>query len=333
MKAFFKTLSALLMCLLFCPFLMGQEKEEMILFAEGLDGWYSVTLPKESPADTLLCGVFFAEDEDARVFTLIDLYNRLKQKKNLYQSILNLEKEVENAAKEHYDSAAEAQMIQQGLELAQEQMYKLYGHPSDFDTQEWSETRMMTIKASIRKECGGGKLLNLSALREPRHGLAAAARRDAAGKLKWGFIDTTGRLVVPHLYDVVNDFNNRRYWSYSGFDRRPDQDYRPWTVVRKGNLIGMINKTGKVMVPIAFALYQDSETMIFHETPTGEFAAARDPKTKLHGIIDRKGNWVIQPKYEELAWDGDDNCFYSLTSRYDHGEWNGYDKKAIDLSR
>lgn len=333
MKAFFKTLSTLLMCLLFCPFLMGQEKEEMILFAEGLDGWYSVTLPKESPADTLLCGVFFAEDEDARVFTLIDLYNRLKQKKILYQSILNLEKEVENAAKEHYDSAAEAQMIQQGLELAQEQMYKLYGHPSDFDTQEWSETRMMTIKASIRKECGGGKLLNLSALREPRHGLAAAARRDAAGKLKWGFIDTTGRLVVPHLYDVVNDFNNRRYWSYSGFDRRPDQDYRPWTVVRKGNLIGMINKTGKVMVPIAFALYQDSETMIFHETPTGEFAAARDPKTKLHGIIDRKGNWVIQPKYEELAWAGDDNCFYAMTSRYDHGEWKGYDKKAIDLSR
>jgi len=111
------------------------------------------------------------------------------------------------------------------------------------------------------------------------------------------------------------------------------EDYRPWTVVRKGDLIGMINKTGKVMVPIAFALYQDSETMVFHETPDGEFAAARDPKTKLHGIIDRHGNWVIQPKYEELALNGDDNCFYAMTSKYDHGTWTGYDKTVIDLSR
>lgn len=332
MRAFIKTLSALLMCLLFCPVLMGQEKEEMILVTEGLDGWYSITLPKESPADTLLCGVFFAEDEDARIFTLIDLYNRLKKKKMTYEGIINIEKEVVNAAGKHYDNAAEAQMIQQGLELAQEQMYKLYGHPSDFDTQEWSETRLMTIKASISKECGGSRLMRLSSIREPRHGLVAVAK-SVAGKRQWGFMDMSGTLVVPCIYDVVLDFNNRRYWSYSGFDRRVDEDYRPWTVVRKGNLIGMINKTGKVMVPIAFALYQDSEKMIFHETPTGEFAAARDPKTKLHGIIDRKGNWVVQPKYEELAWDGNDNCFYSLTSRYDHGEWTGYDKKAIDLSR
>lgn len=244
-----------------------------------------------------------------------------------------MEKEIENAAGKHFDTEAEAQMIKQALEMALKRAYELYGRPSDFDPQEWGETRMMTIKASISKECAGGRLLGISKIREPRHGLAAVARRDAAGKLKWGFMDTTGRVVIPYLYDVVLDFNNRRYWSYSGFDHRPDQDYRPWTVVRKGNLIGMIDKTGKVMVPIAFALYQDSETMIFHKTPKGVYAAARDPKTKLHGIIDRQGNWVIQPKYEELAWNNDDNYFYAMTSKYDHGTWTGYDKKVIDLSR
>lgn len=332
MKKLIKYLTVLVLGLMmFCPGLMGAEKEEMILFTEGMDGWYSIALPKETAADTLLYGVFFAKDENARVFTLIDLYNRLKRKKITYESTINLEKEIENAAGQHYDSAAEAQMIQQGLKIALEQVYKEHGHPSDYDTQEWSNTRLMTIKASISKECGGGRLLNLSRLREPRHGLVAAAGRDAAGKVKWGFIDTTARVVVPFLYDDVLDFNNRRYWSHGGFDRRPDQDYRPWTVVRKGNLIGMINKTGKVMVPIAFALYQDSETMIFHETPKGEFAAARDPKTRLHGIIDRKGNWVVPPQHEELAWNGDDQCFYVYTSRYEDGSHAGYDKAAVNL--
>lgn len=331
MKAFIKTLSALLMCLLFCPVLIGQEKEEMILVTEGLDGWYSITLPKESPADTLLCGVFFAEDEDARIFTLIDLYNKLKEKKLTYQAILNVEKEAENGLKQYKGTAAEAQM-REVFKSTMERMYELYGHASDFDTQEWSGTRLMTIKASISKECGGGRLLRLSGIREPRHGLVAVAK-SVAGKMQWGFMDMSGTLVVPCIYDVVLDFNNRRYWSEYGFDRRPDMDKRPWTVVRKDDRIGMIDNTGRIMVPIAFALYQDSETMIFHETPTGEFAAARDPKTKLHGIIDRKGNWVIQPKYEELAWDGDDNCFYAMTSKYDHGSWTGYDKKVIDLSR
>ena len=327
-----KIFSALLLGLVLCQSLMGAEKREMIEVTEGLDGWYRIMLPKETPADTLLCGVFFAQNENARIFTLINLYNRLKEKKITYESILNLEKEAKGVSGKHYDTEAEAQMIKQALETSLKRMYELYGHPSDYDTQEWSESRLMTIKASISKECGGGALWCFSSFREPRHGLVAVARKDASGQKKWGFMDMTGTMVVPCLYDDVLDFNNRRYWSSGGFDRRPDMDERPWTVVRKGNLIGMINKTGKVMVPIAFALYQDSEMMIFHETPKGEFAAARDPKTKLHGIIDRKGNWVIQPKYEELAWDSDDNCFYAMTSKYDHGEWTGYDKKAIDIS-
>ncbi len=329
MKTFSKTLSALLMYLLFCPVLMGKEKEEMIQVTEGLDGWYSVTLPKESPADTLLCGVFFAEDEDARIFTLINHYNRLKEKKLSYQAILNVEKEMEEALKEYKGTELEAQ----AKEVFKSTLKKMYedGHPSDYDTQEWSESRLMNIKASISKECGGSRLWGFSYIREPRHGLVAVAK-DAVGKRQWGFMDMSGSLVIPCSYDVVLDFNNRRYWMAWGFDRRPDMDERPWTVVRKGDRIGMIDNTGKIMVPIVFGLYQDGENMNFHSTPDGEFAAARDPKTRKHGIIDRQGNWVIQPKYEELEWNGDDKCFYAMTSKYDHGTWTGYDKTVIDLS-
>lgn len=85
----------------------------------------------------------------------------------------------------------------------------------------------------------------------------------------------------------------RRYWSNSGFDDRPDEDNRPWTVVRKGDRIGMIDNTGKVMIPIIFGLYQGVERMVFHMTPRGELAA---------------------------------------TSKYDHGTFMGYDETIIDLS-
>lgn len=332
MRTPIRFVSALLMCLVLCPVLMRAEKEEMILFTEGMDGWYRIMLPKETPADTLLCGVFYAENEDARIFTLIDIYNRLKQKKRTYEGILAAEKESEKALAKHYDTEAEAQMIRQALEMALKRAYELYGHPSDFDTQEWSETRLMTIKASICKECGGGRLFAFSNFREPRHGLVAVARKNASGQRKWGFMNMEGEMAVPCRYDVVLDFNNRRYWSYSGFDDRPDEDHLPWTVVRNGDRIGMIDNTGKVMVPIAFGLYQGVERMVFHMTPKGELAAARDPKTKKHGLIDRQGNWVVQPKHEELAWDGNDDCFYAMTGRYDKDRtFVGYDKKAVEL--
>ena len=332
MKTPIKYLSALLLCLAFCQSMMGAEKRETIEVTEGTDGWYRIMLPKETPADTLLCGVFFAQSEDARIITLINVYNRLKEKKITYESILRMEKESEKASETHYDTEAEAQMIKQALETARKRMYELYGHPSDYNTQEWNETRLMTIKASISKHCGGGKLWAFSSFREPRHGLVAVARKDAAGNKKWGFMNMTGRMVVPCCYDDVLDFNNRRYWSEYGFDRQPDEDKRPWTVVRKGDRIGMIDNTGKIMVPIIFGLYQGVERMIFHMTPRGELAAAREPSTKKHGLIDRQGKWVIQPKYEELGWDGDNNCFCYYTGRYDHGTFMGYDKTVIDLS-
>ena len=152
-------------------------------------------------------------------------------------------------------------------------------------------------------------------------------------KQKWGFMSMTGRMVVPCLYDDVLDFNNRRYWKDSGFDDQPDQDERSWTIARNGNLIGMIDNTGKIMVPIAFGLHHDSMEMIFHKTQWGELASARDPSTKKHGLIDRQGRWVLQPKYEEAEWESSEKRFYGYTDRYDSSRtFVGYDKTPIDLS-
>ena len=131
MKVLIKYLTALLLCLMLCQSLMGAEKREMIEVTEGLGGWYRIMLPKESPADTLLCGVFFAKNEDARIFTLINVYNRLKGKKITYESILRMEKESEEAIQEYKGTPSEAPMREM-LKSSLERAYELYGHPSDF---------------------------------------------------------------------------------------------------------------------------------------------------------------------------------------------------------
>ena len=320
----------LILALFLCPGLRAADERAFIEVTEGTGNWYRIMLPKESPADTLLCGTFHAGSEDDRIFVLIRVYNEAKEKKMNYEAILRMEHDMPEVMKEYKGTPVEEQM-QNTLNSALEKMYESYGHPSDFDQDAWSETRLMTIKSSIAKLCGGGRLWGFSSFREPRHGLVAVARKDASGKRKWGFMSMTGRMVVPCIYDEVLDFNNRRYWSTGGFDDRPDEDHLSWTVVRKGDLIGMIDNVGDVKVPIAFGLYQDLERMIFHDTPKGELAAAKDPATKKHGLIDRQGRWVVQPKYEELGWDGSENGFCSYTSRYEHGTFMGYDKSPVIL--
>ena len=326
-----KHLAAIIFFLLGCVCMMGAEKREFVEVTEGLDGWYRIMLPKESPTDTLLCGVFYAENEDARIFTLINVYNKAKEKKMNYKGIGNLEKESREIIQQYKGTEYEAQMEAQMNDILKT-MHDLHGYQSDYNPEDWSETRFMTLKSSIAKECGGGRLWCFSNFRVPRHGLVAVARKDRSGNPKWGFINMEGVQIIPCIYDDVLDFNNRRYWSNGGFDRQPDNDYLPWTVVQKGKVIGMIDNAGAVKIPIKFGQYHDTIQMIFHNTPRGELAAARDAVTKKHGLIDRQGRWVIQPKYEEVEWDGNQECFYTLKSRLDSdGTFVGYDRTDIDL--
>ena len=77
-----------------------------------------------------------------------------------------------------------------------------------------------------------------------------------------------------------------------------DEDYRPWTSVRKGNLVGMIDSTGRVRVPVKFS-FANRAQIIFRETEKGELAPARDAATGLWGVINRKGEWKQKPVYKD----------------------------------
>lgn len=86
---------------------------------------------------------------------------------------------------------------------------------------------------------------------------------------KWGFIDMTGKEVVPFIYDEVGSFSEGL------------------ASVKKGGKCGYIDKTGQVVIPLQYDGY--TSCMEFHG---GLAPVETDGKW---GLVDTSGNWVVQP--------------------------------------
>lgn len=177
------------------------------------------------------------------------------------------------------------------------------------DPSEFTDERLLLIKNSLKKYVLGGRLWGFSSARDFRNGFAAVARKDRNGDEHWGFVNRAGKLAIPCRWDEAFNFNNHRYYSTNVWDRPEDEDDRPWTTVRKGNSIGMIDSTGVVRIPVSFARTYRPQ-IVFVGTDQGELAAVQDAKTRKWGLIDREGNWYKQPfSASELEWDVDRRCF------------------------
>ena len=177
------------------------------------------------------------------------------------------------------------------------------------DPSEFTDERLLLIKNSLKKYVLGGRLWGFSSARDFRNGFAAVARKDRDGDEHWGFVNRAGQLAIPCRWDEVFNFNNQRYYSTSVWDAPEDEDDRPWTSVRLGNSLGMIDSTGVVRIPVRFARTYRPQ-IVFVGTDPGELAAAQDPKTRKWGLLDRDGNWYKQPfSASELEWDPDRRCF------------------------
>lgn len=177
------------------------------------------------------------------------------------------------------------------------------------DPSEFTDERLLLIKNSLKKYVLGGRLWGFSSARDFRNGFAAVARKDRNGDEHWGFVNRAGKLAIPCRWDEAFNFNNHRYYSTNVWDRPEDEDDRPWTTVRKGNSLGMIDSTGVVRIPVSFARTYRSQ-IVFVKTAKGELAAVQDAKTRKWGLIDREGNWYKQPfSAGELEWDPDRRCF------------------------
>ena len=90
----------------------------------------------------------------------------------------------------------------------------------------------------------------------------------------WGFIDKTGKIVVPTIYKKVGDFSEGLA-----------------LVVNKNKKYGFIDKTGKVVIPCEYDNAWD-----FHE------GLAMIEKNDKIGFIDKTGKIIIPCDYYESIW-------------------------------
>ena len=95
---------------------------------------------------------------------------------------------------------------------------------------------------------------------------------------KYGYIDLTGKVVIPPKYGSASEFHNgMAIVSLGGFPSR----------------IGAIDHSGKVIIPFKFAGIGNFAFGLAPARSKWEDANGK----QLYGYIDTRGNWVIPPRY------------------------------------
>ncbi len=184
--------------------------------------------------------------------------------------------------------------------------------------------KMYAVKRQIAALMVDGKLHNYAKIRHYRHGRVAVAVWEQGRnekRLIWGFADKQMNLVVPLQYTKVYDFSNANFQKHNVYDRMEDEDTRGWTSVLDRNYqMGMIDRDGNVKIPCVFTEDEHHKVkIVFFQTPWGEYAGVY--KGGKEGIIDRHGNFTLEPTYEHLVWYTDLQCFGTTGNKriyFDH---------------
>ncbi|MEG2074904.1 MAG: WG repeat-containing protein, partial [Victivallaceae bacterium] len=98
---------------------------------------------------------------------------------------------------------------------------------------------------------------------------------------QWGFIDNSGKEIIPPQYGKVTNFNGNP----------------PVAVVRKGGVFLLINPDNEVIKRLD--IIKAHATGINGNTPV-------QAQNQLWGVINAKGDYIIEPKYEVMGAFSDD---------------------------
>jgi len=99
---------------------------------------------------------------------------------------------------------------------------------------------------------------------------------------KWGFSDTTGKLIIEPIYENVGDF-------FGGL-----------AVIVNGSKCGLIDRAGKEIIPCSYD-YMDMLTFKFILAFNGTLDQNGFPKQGKYGVLDKTGKIVLPLQYDQLA--------------------------------
>jgi hypothetical protein len=143
-------------------------------------------------------------------------------------------------------------------------------------------------------------------------GLAAIALT-VKGEERWGFIDTTGKVVIAPQFLGVGEF--RQGLSVVEVSSSPTGSRQD---SRQDSKYGYIDRTGKLVIPATFSVAQAFNGDLAAVIPGGNA-----DEVSLTGYIDRQGKMVIAPS-EKLSGLYDNGSFSEGLRQFKHNDRWGY---------
>ena len=135
----------------------------------------------------------------------------------------------------------------------------------------------------------------------------------------WGFVDDAGNVVVPPQYIYANDFEDgiaivcKGKWT---IDPKWDNECNKGRYWTETELWGGIDRSGNEVIPFIF-----DEIKHFWDTTEVFMAHVGGWKDGKWGVINRKGQWVADPVFEDFGYDYMDG----LITFYAADKWSGED--------
>ena len=146
---------------------------------------------------------------------------------------------------------------------------------------------------------------------------------DAAGT--WGYVDETGKEVIKPQYIYAYDFSNgiaivcKGKWENKKWPHRDGACAGYWSETAKW---GAIDKTGKAVIPFKFdsiTCLNDSDDLF-----RVHYGGWKDGK---YGIIDKKGNWVVEPQFGYIPYEFEHDLLVFGDNDFDD-KFGVYDARA-----
>ena len=138
---------------------------------------------------------------------------------------------------------------------------------------------------------------------------------------KSGIIDATGAVLLPLKYTQILTWNKELY------------------IIKDGKKMGLVNHQGKVVLPVNYSHISKPNCYGKALIAVGGKATANEKKTYManakYGIIDTRGNILVNPKYKglyEFSFDGINKYPYYEGKRLEYSYHNTVDTLVTDCS-
>lgn len=111
---------------------------------------------------------------------------------------------------------------------------------------------------------------------------------------KYGYLDSVGNVIIPFIYEDASDFSEglAAVFKKSGYAN---------TIIgiQPTHECGYIDKEGKEVIPFKFKSTFSANMCEFHNSRAVQGTSSDNIHATVFGYIDKKGEWVVTPKYRD----------------------------------